>query len=145
LIVASCGQGNGGRALVVVQPPTADAPAKVLYTLTESVPYVTTPVVKDGLMFFIHDMGTASCYELASGNRLWNKRLGGNFSGSPILLGDRLLAATNDGQVVMLPAAREFKEPVRNALQQTCRATPAVAQGHVYLRTQSKLFCLGGK
>lgn len=145
LILANCGQGNGGHSLVAVRPPQApNGKAEVVYTLTQSVPYVTTPVVRNELLFLIHDMGMASCHELATGKRLWNKRLGGNFSGSPVLVRDRLFMMTNDGEVVVLAAQREFKEPTRTPLGQTSRATPAVALGHIYLRTQSKLFCLGG-
>ncbi|MCE9554816.1 MAG: PQQ-binding-like beta-propeller repeat protein [Planctomycetes bacterium] len=145
LILANCGKGNGGHSLVAVRPPlTPDGKAELVYTLTNSVPYVPTPVVRDNLLFLIHDMGLASCHELATGKRLWNKRLGGNFSGSPVLVGDRLFAMTNDGEVVVLAAERQFKEPTRTPLGQTSRATPAVALGHIYLRTQSKLFCLGG-
>jgi len=144
-ILASCGQGNGGHSLVAVRPPKTPADrAEIAYTLNQSVPYVPTPVVRDNLLFLIHDMGMASCHELATGKRLWNKRLGGNFSGSPVLVGDRLFAITNDGDAVVLAAEREFKEPARTPLGQTSRATPAVALGHLYLRTQSKLFCLGG-
>jgi len=145
LILANCGKGNGGHSLVAVRPPqTPDETPELVYTLNQSVPYVPTPVVRDGLVFLIHDMGMASCHELATGKRLWNKRLGGNFSGSPVLVGDRLFAITNDGDVVVMAAEREFKEPARTSLGQTSRATPAVALGHIYLRTQSKLFCLGG-
>ena len=145
LVLATCGQGNGGHLLVAVAPPqVAGGKANVVYTLTQSVPYVPTPVVRDNLLFLIHDMGMASCHDLATGKRLWNKRLGGNFSGSPVLAGDRLFAITSDGEVVVLAAQRQFKEPTRTSLGQTSRATPAVALGHIYLRTQSKLFCLGG-
>ena len=146
LILANCGKGNGGHSLVAVRPPHApDGQAEVVYTLTQSVPYVTTPIVKDDLMFLINDMGIASCHELATGKRLWMKRIGGNYSGSPILVGDRLIMATNDGDFYVLSATREYKDPVRNPSGQTCRATPAVAFGNLYLRTESKLVCLGAK
>ena len=38
----------------------------------------------DDLLYVVHDQGTASCLEALTGKLVWQKRLGGNFSASPL-------------------------------------------------------------
>ncbi len=45
--------------------------------------------------------------------------------------------------IVVLAADREFKILARNALDEPCHATPAIANGKLYVRTESSLICIG--
>ena len=49
----------------------------------------------------------------------------------------------DDVEVVVLAADKEFKLLARNALNEHCAATPAVANHRLYVRTESTLFCIG--
>ncbi|MCE9547312.1 MAG: PQQ-like beta-propeller repeat protein [Planctomycetia bacterium] len=146
LIFANCGQGGGGKFVVAVRPgATPDQPAKLEYEIKKGAPYVTTPIAHGDLLFLWHDRGTVSCHELATGKLVWGpNRVGGNYSGSPVLVGDRLYAISESGEVMVIAAGREYKLLGQTALGQGSRATPAVADGRMLLRTESKLFCLGG-
>src|SRR5690606_23051085 len=115
---------------------------EVAFTLTRNVPYVPTAIVAGDLLFLWHDRGTVSCVELASGETGWTERIGGTVFGSPICLGDRLLALSTSGEAVMLANSREFKLLGRSDLGEATQATPAVAGGRLFLRTESKLMCL---
>lgn len=141
LVLAACGGGGTGKQLVAVRLSDAGQPDEA-YTLTKNVPYVPTAVASDDLLFLWHDRGTVACVELATGEQLWNKRVGGKFFGSPILIGDRLLAVSMDGEAVMLAAGPEFEVLGRTDLGEGTEATPAVADGHLLVRTESKLWCL---
>jgi hypothetical protein len=48
-----------------------------------------------------------------------------------------------DGEVVCLAASEQFQELGRSALGETSRATPAVAGGRMFLRTESHLLAVG--
>ena len=75
----------------------------------------------------------------------WRERIGGIFYGSPVRVGDRIYCISLDGDVVVLAASAEYKLLARNSLGEASQATPAIADGKMYLRTLSHLISIGGK
>lgn len=143
-VVAISGGGGKGRNLFVA-PLDREGTVEPSLKITRSIPYVPTPVCKDGLYYMILDGGIASCLEMPSGKEVWTERIDGNFSGSPIWLEGRLYMIDEAGTVVVLSAGREFKELGRVALGDLSYSTPVVANGRMYLKTSTKLFCLPRK
>jgi outer membrane protein assembly factor BamB len=144
-IIGTCGAGRGGNYLVAVRPPSATRPAEEVYRVTSNAAYVPTPVVAGDLMFFFYDKGIVCCVRTGDGSIVWRERLGGGFSGSPVRVGDRIYCISDEGDVVVLAAAEKFTLLGRTSLGDRSRATPAVAGGHMYLRTYSSLVSVGGK
>ncbi len=60
-----------------------------------------------------------------------------------VVIDGRLYCLDEGGDVWVLAADREYRELGHMALGEPTRATPAVAGGRLYLRTESRLFCLG--
>lgn len=145
LIFGTCGQGGTGDAVVAVKPgDRAGGQPSVLYEIKQSAPYVVTPVAYRDWLFVWHDGGIVSCHDVADGKLRWRKRVGSRFSGSPIRVGENLYCISDSGQVVVLAADGEYRLLSRNDLGEPSRATPAVADGRLYLRTESRLISLGG-
>jgi outer membrane protein assembly factor BamB len=141
LVLASNGAGGfSDNYLVAVRAGTS--PAEV-YRVRKAA-YVATPVAYGDLVFTFFDAGFVKCFEAASGQEVWNKRVSPGFSGSPVLVRDKLYCIDDRGDVFVLAASREFQELARNPLGEPSRATPAVSGGRMFLRTESQLFCLGG-
>ncbi len=87
-----------------------------------------------------------SCLELPSGKPIWDKkRTEGNFSSSPVIAGDQLINISAKGEVFILSATKEFKILGRNKLDEDTRATPAIAGGKLFLRTEGHLFAINSK
>ncbi len=42
------------------------------------------------------------CWEAATGKEMWKKRLGGNYSASPVLVGDLMFATSESGETHVL-------------------------------------------
>ncbi len=92
LIFGSCGSGGGGNYVVAVRPPAdKGASPEIAYKLETAAPYVPTPVALDGLLFFWSDNGIVTCLRAATGQTVWQKRVGGNYHGSPVCAGGRLV------------------------------------------------------
>ena len=145
LVFGSSGQGGSGESLVAVRPGDGDARApEVAYEIRKSAPYVVTPVAYRDWIFVWHDGGVVSCHDLADGKLRWRQRVARGFSGSPIRIGSNLYAMAEDGKVVVLAADKKFELRAENDLGEPSRATPAVADGRLYLRTESNLISLGG-
>jgi len=146
LIVATCGQGGQGRLAVAVKaaPGPGKAP-ELAYSITRAIPYVPTAVMVKDLVFFWGDAGIVTCIKAATGEVVWSERVGGNYFGSPIVVGDRIYAIETRGQLVAIAASDRFKELGRSELGETSHATPAVDNGVMYLRTERHLISAGKK
>lgn len=107
------------------------------------VTYVPSPLYHAGSLFVVNDSGIASCFDAESGKQIWQERLQGAFSSSPVLVGDLILATSETGVTSIFQASRTFKLVATNSLQEPVLATPAVCGGQIFMRTEQQLFCLG--
>ncbi len=141
LIFGSTGSGGGGNYLVAVKP---GAQPEIVYDFKRNAPYVPTPVAHGDLVFLFGDKGVGTCINAKTGEAHWTERLGSGFSGSPVIAGDAVYGIDEDGVVVVVAASKEFQLLGKMPLGEPSRATPAISGGHMYLRTYSKLFSIGG-
>jgi outer membrane protein assembly factor BamB len=86
-----------------------------------------------------------SCYKVADGKRLWEQDLRENFWASPSFVGDKLYLLTEEGVMLIVQSGPEFKELARCELGEECRASPAFADGRIYIRGLENLYCIGKK
>ncbi len=146
MVFATCGEGGNGKNFMAAKTDiAADSTSRIVYERKTMLPYVPCLIAKDGLLFLWGDKGIMMCLDLLTGAEVWSERIDGQFSGSPICIEDRIYCVTEDGIVVVLKAGREFKELGRTPLGDDCHSTPAVANGHLYLRTFRHIFALKAK
>lgn len=147
LVIATSGAVGGDRQLVAVKATSSVAGSDVTeaWRTTRQTPHVPTPLVYKDWLFMVSDQGIASCLDKATGDVVWKERLGGNFFGSPICVNGAVYCVDLDGNVVVFSAADEFRLLGKTALGEGSKATPAVAGGVMYLRSESKVFSIGGK
>lgn len=109
-------------------------------------------IITDGsYVYGISDNGIATCWAANDGAKQWTKRLGGNFSSSPILCDGQLFVADLSGNVYVFKASGEaYSQIAKNRLGDDCYASPAVADGAIFFRVgigegrdrREKLFCI---
>jgi outer membrane protein assembly factor BamB len=146
LVIGSCGSGGGGNYVVALRPSAGGSGSPTTaYEIRRSAPYVVTPIAVGDLLFLWSDGGIVTCVDAATGQSIWQERVGGNFFGSPVFADGKLYGVSTTGEVVVLAAAREFKELGRVTLGATSHATPAVANGRIYFRTVNDVFAVGGR
>ncbi len=109
---------------------------------------VASPILVDGLVYAADNKGVLSCYELKTGKELYNERIGnGKALGSPVLVRGKLLFVLDDGVTVVVEPGRALQIAGRNKLSSSGSldfgASPAIAGGRLYLRSQSVLYCIG--
>lgn len=139
LVFGSTGSGGGGNYVVAVKP--GEDP-ELVYQIKEAAPYVPTMLNKDDYLFLWYDKGIVQCIDAKTGEEHFKKRIGGGFSGSPILAGDKVYCIREDGTVITIAAEKRFKLLGETPLGEDSRATPAVSGGRMFLRTNSQLFCV---
>lgn len=146
LVIGSHGEGVNGSLLVAVRAGnsgTADT-ATLAYEVKRAVPLVPSPLYHNGLLFLWADNGIVSCLDGETGHIHWRERVGGNFYSSPIGVDKHVYCIARNGAVVVLSASTNYQLTARVPLGQTTYATPAVSDGVLYLRSESRLLSLGG-
>lgn len=140
LVLGTCGSGGGGNYLVAVEPPgDAGGPPRTVYEIRRSAPYVPTPLAVGGLVFLWSDAGIVTCIVAATGEALWQERVGGDYFASPVLADGKVINLSTRGEVVLLAAERQFRLLGRNPLGEPGNASPAVAGGRLYVRTLQQI------
>jgi len=146
-ILANCGEGGRGVRMVAVKPPSDDSSVGTeVYGIDgAAVSYVPTPIAVGDLLFLFLDQGKVSCLRAGTGEVLWSEKPAGRYVGSPVCVDRKLYCMTVDGDVVVLAAGPKYELLAVNALKDKTQATPAVANGRMYLRTFSHLICVDGQ
>jgi outer membrane protein assembly factor BamB len=94
-------------------------------------------------LFTITDNGIVHCYRAETGEMAGQRRIGGNFSASPVGAEGRLYCLSEDGLTTVLTADPELNVIARNPLEEHCQASIAIASGRLLIRTQHQLYCIG--
>jgi outer membrane protein assembly factor BamB len=134
--------GFGKADLLAVKPDGEGdvTQSHVVWTAKKSIGSKPSQVLVDGLIFNVHDSGVASCLDAKSGDELWSKRLGGEYSAA-LLYGDgKVYFCSHDGSTTVLKAARDHTELAKNQLDDGFMASPAVTGKALILRTKSALY-----
>jgi outer membrane protein assembly factor BamB len=118
----------------------------VAWKKTRGLPYVPSPLFYEGRLYTIKNGGMASCFDGETGEAVWlEQRVGiiGDFYASPVAVAGKVYVAGQNGTVAVLAAGQEFKVLAKNELGESIFATPAIADGRIYLRTAGHLYCFG--
>lgn len=145
LVVASFGFGTKGTRMVGVRPNPDKPEPDIVIDLKQTVPLTCTPLAYKGRLYCLTDDGRITCLRLTNGELLWRDKLPSRFFGSPICVNGRIYVMSMDGEAFVLATGDKFELLARNPLGELSYATPAVAFGRLYMRTQEHLICIGGK
>ncbi len=107
--------------------------------------YVPSPVVVGKYLFVADDHGIANCFDTESGDRLWRDRFGRHFSTSLVAAGGLVYFLDDDGKTTIVKPGAEAEIVAVNELGEECRASPAIADGRLYIRGLKHLYCIGEK
>src|SRR5262249_60986279 len=112
----------------------------VEWKCSQGVPTRSSPVLIADLLFMVSDAGVATCLEAKTAKVVWQKRLKGEFSSSPIYADGRIYFCNQDGETFVVGAGRDYQLLATNKLDAGCMASPAVYDKALYLRTKSHLY-----
>ena len=108
-----------------------------------STAYVPSPLLAGGRLYVVSDGGTATCFRADDGHVFWTARLGGDFSASPVLVGQYVIAPNEAGRTFVFKASDEYQLIAENDMKEGIMASPVVCGGRLYLRTLKHLYCIG--
>jgi outer membrane protein assembly factor BamB len=139
---------KAGNAVLAIRPGgQGDITATHLaWKSTRSLPYVSSPLYYKGRLYTVKSGGLASCYDAQTGKALYqDERLDapGDYYSSAIAASDRIYLASQKGVMLVLAAGDYLNVLARNDLGEQVMATPALAEGTLYVRTADHLYAFG--
>lgn len=124
-----------------------DGKGTVVWSNTRGNSYTPSPVLHNGLLYFVTDNGQLSCFDVATGQPHYRQqRLPKpyNFKASPVGANGNLYLATEVGDVVVVKMGTTYEVVATNTLENASFiATPAIVDGMIYLRSQNALYAIG--
>ena len=141
-----------GRAMYAFRPGATgdislksgeDRNAFLAWSSSKGSPYTPTPIIYGDLMYALSDNGVFSAYDAKTGEVVYQQRLPSSFSASPVAADGRLYLPSEDGDIFVVKAGRQYELLSRNTMGQPVMATPAISQGMLIVRGQDAIYALG--
>jgi outer membrane protein assembly factor BamB len=118
----------------------------VIWKYHRAIPQLPSLVVYRGDIYMINDSGIVTILEAATGKQRKQFRLNdtpGNYFASPVAGDGKVIFASHDGRVTLLRAGGEYDVLSSAEFEETIFSTPAIADGKLYVRTATRLYCFG--
>ena len=118
----------------------------VLWRHEKSLPDVPAPLIYRDIVFLVRSGGIATTLDAQTGKVLKQARVTGALEGyyaSPTGADGKVYIASEHGKVVVLRAAGEWEILAINEFDSEIYATPAISEGHIYIRTRDALYAVG--
>ena len=119
------------------------ANSHVLWRVGTGAPYVSSLVYYEGLVYMVGDVGVVTAADAKTGERVWQERVGGVFSASPVAADGKIYLLSEGGETVVLAAGRTPRILSRNRLDARQLASPAISGGRLFIRSDDMLFAIG--
>ena len=121
----------------------------IAWSHTRGVPYTASPVLYENKLYVVTDSGLVSAFNATTGEAYYAQtRLPKTYNVKASLVGanGKLYLAMEDGDVLVMKMGEKFEVLATNHLtDQMFIATPVIAAGELYLRSQNTLFCISEK
>jgi outer membrane protein assembly factor BamB len=156
LIVIASGRGPE-RPIFVVRPGAsgditpadgATSSAGVAWSKTGRGSYMPTPIAHGGILYVLGNPGIFDAYDLKTGEEIYRQRLphpGSGFSASPVIADGKIYMASEDGDLFVVAAGREFNLLATNHMGELLMATPALSGGTMFVRSSQSVIAIGRK
>lgn len=109
-------------------------------------PDVPSPLVKDGLVYLCREDGILICLDAKSGEKLYEQRTQPDrHRASPVFGAGKIYVTARNGTTTVVKAGRQFELISSNSLGESTAASPAIANGLIFIRTFDTLYAIHGK
>ncbi len=153
LVFTTSAHGPGAPIYAVRETATGDvslAPnettnAHIVWSVPRDGAYMISPVLYEGLLYVSKNNGVFVVIDAKSGERVYQQRLGSGttgFTASLIAADGKIYFTSEEGDVFVVKAGREFELLATNPLGDIAMATPALSEGAIYFRTGKRLIAV---
>jgi outer membrane protein assembly factor BamB len=138
---------EGRNAVLAIRPGgKGDVTAShVAWANRRQVPFCASPLYYRGLLYTVKDGGLLACLDPRDGKPLKFARLpdAGSYYSSPVAGDGKVYVVNESGALAVIRAGRDWEVLAASEFGERVYATPAIADGRIYLRTSGHLYCFG--
>jgi outer membrane protein assembly factor BamB len=122
--------------------------AGVAWSLRSGGPEKASPLVYQGYLYVLRNNGgIVTCYDAKTGKQIYRERIprAASFWASPWAGDGKIYCLDDSGTTHILQAGPTFKVLGKNTVDEMTWASPAVADGTLFVRGVDHLFCIKTK
>lgn len=117
--------------------------SRVAWSNVRGSPFVPSAIVVGNLYYLVDDQGIATCLDAHTGKLVWQKRLPGAYTASPVAAGGKIYFSNEAGLTIVVKAGQtEYEEISQNPIDEPVFASPAISQGRIFVRGAKHLYCI---
>jgi len=106
--------------------------------------YNTSALVYGDYYYTLLDRGILLCHDARTGKQIYPRQRvsveASGFTASPWAYNGKIFAISEDGDTFVMEAGASFKLLGKNTVDGMVLATPAIARGSLFIRTNSKIY-----
>lgn len=106
---------------------------------------LSTPVIKDGLIYTIDASNTLACLDAKTGKELYSKRLKSKYHSSPVLANGNVYFTSVKGETLVIKQGKELQIVAQNKLPGEVYATPALVRNSIIFRNEKSVYRIADK
>ena len=115
----------------------------VVWQVNTGAPYISSLVYDGGLLYMANDVGALTVVDAKTGDKVWQERVEGVFSASPVAGDGKIYFVSETGETIVVRSGREPRIIAKNDIGERLIASPAISDGQIFLRSDDKIFCIG--
>ena len=119
----------------------------VAWSERRAISHTVSPALFDNQLYVLNDRGILTNFDATTGELNYRQRLPGpsRFISSPVGANGKLYLSTENGRVFVLKMGPTYELLATNTLKDAVfMATPAIADGEIFLRSHDTLYCISG-
>jgi outer membrane protein assembly factor BamB len=137
--------GNSAKVVLAINPAAPTDAERIVWKYNKGTAYVTSPIAIGDYVYLFTDTGITTCLDARTGAVVYE---GGRvpvpstFRASAVSFGDKFLMTSEDGETFVIKAGPKHEVLRTNSLDETIWASPALADGVIYIRGDKHLFAI---
>jgi outer membrane protein assembly factor BamB len=116
------------------------ASTNVKWKIETPILQLSTPVIKDGLIYNIDTKNMMMCLDASTGKVIWEKRLRGKYNSSPVIAAGHVYFSSTNGETTVVKEGAVLELVSENELEGEIWTTPAVLRNSIIMRTSEFLY-----
>lgn len=137
--------GNSAKVVLALRPDAKTDEDRIAWRYNKGTAYVTSPIAIGDYLYLFTDSGITTCLDARTGAVVYE---GGRvpvpttFRASAVAFGDKFLMTSEDGDTFVVRAGPTHEVLRTNSLGESIWASPALANGTIYIRGDKHLFAI---
>jgi outer membrane protein assembly factor BamB len=113
---------------------------QVAWQLSRGAPLTPSPIIVGEHLYVVNDLGILTCITAETGAIVWQRRVPGNYSASPVSAGGVVYVQSEEGVTTVFRPGATFEAVAVNRLDGAMLASMAVSAQSLFIRSNDHLY-----